>query len=180
MDKMRKDPLKTNMNYELIIDTLLLLFGLFLLILPKNGLISLTIVFAIALIIIGIVCAAVFVMRRAQGFSLLAFAVAAIILGVCMLIFRTDFTLVLLPIIIAVWMVASAALCFVSAMDYRRLGATYWWIPLIAALLALIIAVLVFFNLSGTATFLARVIGLYFVIFNAIRIGEYFTVRRML
>lgn len=174
------DPLKNKMNYELILNIVLALFGIFLLIAPTNGLVTITIIFAIALLAAGVICGAVFIMRKMQGYALLSFAIVSIILGISMLVFRIQFALVLLPIILGIFMVGSAVICVLAAMEYRRSNAFLWWLPLIAALVALIIAILVFFNLNEATRLLARLIGLYFVVYNAIRIGEYFTIRRML
>ena len=59
-------------------------------------------------------------------------AVLGIIVGILIMIFRLEIALVILPSLIGVAVVRSAALCIMASLRYRELRVSSWWLPLIA------------------------------------------------
>lgn len=176
---MRSKATKSQLNYQLFLNIILLLLGIVLLIFPNNGLAFFTWVVGIALCGTGIVCGVIFAInRKSPSISLIIVAVATIILGILTMVFRVQVALFILPFIIGLGVVASAVVCIMAALGYRKTGAAIWWLPLITALIAVIVAFLIFANLSGTARFLAYVIATYLIVFSALRIGEYVTLHK--
>ncbi|HIZ76257.1 MAG TPA: hypothetical protein H9669_01305, partial [Firmicutes bacterium] len=100
--------------------------------------------------------------------------------GILIMIFRLEIALVILPSLIGVAVVASAALCIMASLRYRELRVSSWWLPLIAGAVALTVAILIFLNLSSTVSLLTRIIGFYCIIFSGIRFGECCTVKKYL
>lgn len=176
---MRSNTKRSQLNYQLILNIIALLLGIILLIFPDVGLAFITWVVGIALCGAGVICGIVFFINRRNGqLALLVAAIVAVILGILIMVFRLLVALYILPFVIGLWVVASAALCVIAALGYRKSGAVMWWLPLIAALVAVIVAFLIFANLTGTAKFLAYVIAAYLIVFSGLRIGEYFTLRK--
>ncbi len=174
-----RNNVRSQLSYQLILNIILLLLGIVLLIFPASGLSFLTWVIGIALCGVGVVCGVIFALNhREPKIILLLVAVVALILGVLVMVFRLQVALFILPFIIGLWVVASAVICIMAALSYRKSGAALWWLPLIAALVAVVVAFLIFSNLSGTARFLAYVIAVYLIVFSGLRIGEYFTLRK--
>lgn len=176
---MRVQGTKSQLNYQLLLNIILLLLGIILLVFPNRGLALFTWVVGIALCGAGVVCGVIFAInRKSPSIPLILVAAATLILGILTMVFRVQVALFILPFIIGLGVVASAVLCIMSALGYRKSGAVIWWLPLITALVAVIVAFLIFANLSGTARFLAYVIAAYLIVFSALRIGEFFTLRK--
>lgn len=178
---MRLKSPRSEINYQMILNIVLVLVGIVFLLFPAKGLAFITWILGIALCLGGVVCAVIFVLnRRDPNIPLIIVAGAAVIIGILIMVFRMWIATVALPVIIGLWVIASAVLCIMSAMGYKKMDAQLWWFPLIAALIALIIAVLIFANLSGTARLLGYAIGIYFVVYSSLRIGENFALRKYL
>lgn len=158
----------------LITEVLLLLYGIFLLIFPSKALI-LTIGFlGVVMILAGIFCGVWFVLHRADGnYPIIAVAVIGIVVGILTLFFRSAIALVLFPILMGLWTLCSTVLAGFSALGSYQRGNGLWWIPLLAAIVGAIVTVLIFINLSGTERFMARILGIYFITYNVVRLGEF-------
>ncbi len=167
-------------DYPLILNIIFFIFGLVLIISPKTGLVNVTIILAICLFCVTLILVGVFFANRRRNELLLLAAAGTLILGILMLYFRDPIGTVILPIIAGVWMIASAALSVAAAFKYKKIGILIWWLPLVAALVAVILALLIFFNLGATAVFLSVILGIYFLVFNAIKVGEWFTIERLI
>lgn len=162
------------MNQKSILaQVLLLLYGIFLLVFPTKGL-NLSVGFiGIVMIVVGVVCAVMFFRDRAAGnYPMLAIGVIGLVVGVLTLIFRSAIALVLFPIMLGVWTLISTALAGFAAYGNYRNGNGIWWVPLLAAVVGAVVTVLIFMNLSGTERFMARILGIYFITYNIIRLGE--------
>lgn len=162
------------MNQKSVLaQVLLLLYGIFLLVFPTKGL-NLSVGFiGIVFIIAGVVCAVMFFRDRAAGnYPMLAIGVIGLVVGVLALIFRSAIALVLFPIFLGVWTLISTVLAGFAAYGNYRSGNGIWWVPLLAAVIGAVVTVLIFMNLSGTERFMARILGIYFITYNIIRLGE--------
>jgi hypothetical protein len=71
------------------------------------------------------------------------------------------------------WTFITAVLASLASYGYYKMNNGLWWVPLLAAIVALVVTVMVFVNLSGTVRFMARVLGIYFITYNIIRLGEF-------
>ena len=162
----------------LITEVLLLLYGIFLLVLPAQALRLSLAAIGVALIIAGIACAVSFVLHRQDGnYPLVALAAIGIIVGILVVIFRDALALILFPIMLGLWTLFTAVVACFSALANHRLGSGLWWIPLLAAVVAFAVTVLIFMNLSGTERFMARILGIYFITYNIVRLGEFGALR---
>ncbi len=168
----------SNVNYPLILNVIFFIFGLVLVISPKSGLVNLTVILAICLLCFTLILVGIFLANQRRNELLLLSAAGALILAILMLYFREPIATVILPVIAGVWMALSALLTIVAALKYKKYGSIFWWLPLVAALVAIVLALLIFFNLGATATLLSVLLGIYFLVFNAIRIGEWYTIKR--
>ncbi|MBQ2764297.1 MAG: hypothetical protein IJF43_04590, partial [Firmicutes bacterium] len=92
--------------------------------------------------------------------------------GILTMVFRSAIALVLFPIMLGVWTFASTLLAGFAAFNNYRSGNGIWWVPLLAAIVGAVVTVLIFMNLSGTERFMARILGIYFITYNIIRLGE--------
>ncbi len=162
----------------LITEVLLLLYGIFLLVLPAQALRLSVAAIGVALIIAGIACGVSFVLHRQDGnFPLVALAAVGIIVGILAIVFRNALALILFPIMLGIWTLFTAVAASFSALANHRLGSGLWWIPLLAAVVALAVTILIFMNLSGTERFMARILGIYFITYNIVRLGEFGALR---
>ncbi|MEG2639588.1 MAG: DUF308 domain-containing protein [Clostridiales bacterium] len=178
---MNLSEVRPQLNYQLILNILLLLLGIVLLIFPTNGLGFITWIIGIALCGVGVVCGVIFaVNRKNPSIPLIIVAAIGVISGIFVMVFRFQVSMIILPVAIGTWVIASAVLCIMAAISYKKVGAPLWWLPLIATLVALVVAFLIFTNLSSTAKLLAYIIAIYFIVFSGIRIGEYFTLHKYL
>ncbi len=176
---MAMDKSNGRINYPLIMNLIFFIFGLVLVVSPRSGLTNLTVILAICLFCLTLVLVGIFFANRQKKNELfLLIAAGSLILGILMVYFREPIGTVILPIIAGAWMLVSAGTSVYAALRYRKFNAPLWWLPLVAALVAIVLAILIFFNLGATSAFLSILLGLYFLVYNAIRIGEWFTIRR--
>ena len=162
------------MNQKAVLaQVLLLLYGIFLLVFPAKAL-NLSVGFiGVVMLVVGVICGIKFFKDRASGnYPLLAIGVVGLVVGILVMIFRSAIALVLFPIMLGVWTFASTLLAGFAAFNNYRTGNGIWWVPLLAAIVGAVVTVLVFMNLSGTERFMARILGIYFITYNIIRLGE--------
>lgn len=162
------------MNQKAVLaQVLLLLYGIFLLIFPAKGL-NLSVGFiGIVFILAGIFCVVSFFRDRAAGnYPILAIGVIGLVVGVLTFVFRSAVALVLFPVLLGIWTLISTILAGFAAYGNYRSGNGIWWVPLLAAVIGAVVTVLIFMNLSGTERFMARILGIYFITYNIIRLGE--------
>ncbi len=158
----------------IIANIVLLVYGVFLMIFPASALNLSVALIGIALIAAGIICGVIFFLNKEEGnYPLLVIAVAGLIVGILVMFFRSSIALVLFPLLLGLWTFCTAALATIAAYGYYKMNNGLWWVPLLGAIVALVVTVMVFMNLSGTERFMARILGIYFITYNLIRIGEY-------
>ena len=162
----------------LLTEVLLLLYGIFLLIFPGQAL-GLSVAFiGIVMIVAGIACGVIFVLNRSDAnYPLIALAAIGIIVGLLVLFFRDAIALILFPILLGLWTLLTGIIAAFAAIANHRFGNGLWWIPLLAAIVAFVVTVLIFMNLSGTERFMARILGIYFITYNIVRLGEFGALR---
>ena len=158
----------------LITEVLLLLYGIFLLIFPAKAL-NLSVGFiGVVMILAGIFCGVWFFLHRQDGnYPLVAVAAIGIIVGRLVLFFRSAIALVLFPVLLGLWTLCTTVFAAFAALGSYRRGNGLWWIPLLATIIGAVVTVLIFINLSGTERFMARILGIYFITYNIIRLGEF-------
>ncbi|MBQ6810788.1 MAG: DUF308 domain-containing protein [Firmicutes bacterium] len=162
------------MNQKAVLSqVLLLLYGIFMLVFPAKAL-NLSVGFiGVVMILAGLFCGIKFFKDRAAGnYPLLAIGVIGLAVGILTMVFRSAIALVLFPIMLGVWTFASTLLAGFAAFNNYRSGNGIWWVPLLAAIVGAVVTVLIFMNLSGTERFMARILGIYFITYNIIRLGE--------
>lgn len=165
-------------NYPLLLNIIFFIFGLVLIISPRNGLVNVTVILGICLFCLTLILAGIFFIGRRKKELLLLAAGGALLLGILMLYFREPISLTILPFIVAVWMIITAAISAYTAFTYKKAQAQQWWLPLIATLVAIVIPVLLFFNLGAQSNTISILLGIYFLLYNALKIGEWATVQR--
>lgn len=157
-----------------IANAILLVYGIFLLIFPASALNLSVGLIGVALIVAGIISGVFFFLHREEGnYPLLVIAGVGLVLGILVMFFRANIALVLFPLLLGLWTLCTALLAAIAAYGYYKTGNGLWWIPLLAALVALVVTGMVFANLSGTERFMARILGIYFITYNLIRLSEY-------
>lgn len=158
----------------LIAEVVLLLYGIFLLVFPATGMVLSVAAVGVILILAGLFCGVWFFFHRDDGnYPIAVLAVVGIAAGILAFIFRANIALVLFPVLLGVWSLFTAICAFLSALGYYRRRNALWWVPLLAAVVALVVTVMIFVNLSGTERFMARLLGLYFITYNIVRLGEF-------
>lgn len=158
----------------IIANIILLVYGVFLMIFPASALNLSVALVGIAMIAAGLICGVIFFLNRDEGnYPLLVIAVACLIVGILVMFFRSSIALVLFPLLLGLWTFCTAVLAAIAAYGYYKANNGLWWVPLLGVIVALVVTVMVFMNLSGTERFMARILGIYFITYNLIRIGEY-------
>lgn len=158
----------------LISEIILLLYGIFLLVFPAKAL-HLSVGFiGIVMIIAGVACLVWFFLHRENGnYPLVAIGAIGLIVGVLVMVFRSAIAMILFPIMLGVWTFISTVLAAFAAYGNYRMRTGLWWVPLLAAIVGAVVTVMIFMNLSGTERFMARILGIYFITYNIVRIGEF-------
>ncbi len=158
----------------IIANTVLLVYGVFLMIFPASALNLSVALVGIAMIAAGIISGVIFFLNKDEGnYPLLVIAAAGLILGILVMFFRSSIALVLFPLLLGLWTFCTAVLAAIAAYGYYKMNNGLWWVPLLGTIVALVVTVMVFMNLSGTERFMARILGIYFITYNIIRLGEY-------
>lgn len=158
----------------IIANIVLLVYGIFLMIFPASALNLSVALIGVAMIAAGVVCGVLFFLHKEEGnYPLLVIAAVGLILGILVMFFRSNIALVLFPLLLGLWTFCTALLAGIAAYGYYKSGNGLWWIPLLAAIVALVVTAMVFLNLSGTERFMARILGIYFITYNLVRLGEY-------
>lgn len=158
----------------IIANIVLLVYGVFLMLFPASALNLSVALIGVAMIAAGVICGVIFFLHKEESnYPLLVIAAVGLIVGILVMFFRSSIALVLFPLLLGLWTFCTAVLAAIAAYGYYKLNNGLWWIPLLAAIVALVVTVMVFVNLSGTERFMARVLGIYFITYNIIRLGEY-------
>jgi len=106
------------------------------------------------------------------------FLIAAIFLGVIailMMIFSEFIANAIMPWIIGAVLFIIGVISLQSALGLRKLGAFVWWLPLISAVLAILLGLLIMTNTVATSMLISIFIGVFMVLYGALSIGALFT-----
>ncbi|AMP21381.1 hypothetical protein AZF37_09655 [endosymbiont 'TC1' of Trimyema compressum] len=112
------------------------------------------------------------VRKIVNSYWLLFVAIMVLLIGI-VLLFNVNVLAVLLPMILAIIIFAMGLLLF-TAFGFKRTYFSSWWIFLIAAIISIVFALIIFFNLSIGAATITFFSGLYFLFVGCVSIGSFF------
>ena len=165
-------------KYGVLLDIIYILLGGFLIFNPSLGLGQLVKLFAILLFLYGLGLLLIYFWQPVQQNNrMLYYATGTIIFGGLLFFFHRSASEVVLPTLIGCAMLAAAVLRGISTYRLRELNSPIWWLPLIAAFISVLLAIVILTNLMASSIFFAIVLGLYLVAFGALGIGEEATLR---
>ena len=139
----------------------------------------LNIAISVVFIIAGVLTLIEFfrVRKIVNGYWLLFVSIMALLIGL-VLLFNVNVLAVILPIILAIIIFEMGFLLLLfAAFGCRRAYFSSWWILLIAAIISLVFALIIFFNLSIGAATITFFSGLYFLFVGCVSIGSFFVDR---
>ncbi|MPN27541.1 hypothetical protein SDC9_174975 [bioreactor metagenome] len=165
---------------KLLLGIIFLILGIFLLIFPQSGLQFVAVLLGIVLLILAVVYGVQYLRYRPREKNKLLKALAALFFAILLFIFKSEVASVILPVIIGIGVIALAVICIITAIDYHKKKLEIWWLPFIGTMVSVIISILIFNNLQATSNIVAIIIGLFLVIFGALMLFEWVTVRSLL
>ncbi|MGI6361856.1 MAG: DUF308 domain-containing protein [Bacillota bacterium] len=166
-------------SHKILTSIIFLIFGVFLLIFPQNGLAFIALLLSVVLLILAVIYVIQFLRTGRVEKSRLGKGLVALAFAILLLVFRTEVASIILPAIIGIGILALAVVGVMNAVSYKNQSLIVWWIPLVGALIAVIVSILIFNNLQATSSLVAMIIGLFLVIFGVIGLFEWGTIRSL-
>lgn len=160
---------------SLVIGVLLVILGLIFVFNSNAGIGLLNIAISIVFILIGVFSLIDFFRLRPMtvSYSLLITAALTLILGILFL-FNFNFMSEFIAIIFGAIILLIGVVFFGTSFYFKRLELRSWWIILIASIVSIIFAIVIFF-IPGVGTFtITLLIGLYLIFIGAVSIASFF------
>lgn len=155
-----------------------IIFGILLLVWPRDTIEALLIIFGIFALLIGVIFSIAFIMELSKkekwGFSL-GIALVSIFLGI-LSIARTEVTAVVFLFLLVAWLLASGAIQMAmgNGMDPQF---KYRWLVIIEGIVSIIVAFCLMLFTTPTLKLLVFLFGLYIIVMGIIDVVVSFMVR---
>jgi len=171
---MIKNYLKNFEKYSILISSLLIILGVFLLVQPLKSLEVAIIFFAIIMIINGISSFfSYFMLDSAERlFSLeLVTGIVTILTGTLMYLYRADLISVF-PVILGIWVIASNLIKMQLSINLSTFKGSNWFLLLIMQILMVILGVVLITNPFSSMIALTTLAGSFLIISEAVNLME--------
>ena len=148
---------------------LFIALGVVLIINPELSAVVMCDIFAVVLLVIGIVRAFMYIRSRVREVGNRDLAVGVFFIAVAVLIFIFPERISsFIPSILAILLVFGGADKLQDAFELRREGYDRWWITLIMAIVVAGLGILIYFNPFTSAAMFMRIIGISLVVEGAV------------
>lgn len=160
---------------SLLIGVIFIILGIVFMFNSNAAMNILNICVSVVFIISGVLTMIEFIRVRkiVNGYWLLFVSIMALLIGI-VLLFNAGVLAVILPVILAIIIFAMGLLLVFAAIAFKQASFSSWWILLGAAIISIVFALIVFFNLSVGAATITFFSGLYFLFVGCISIGSFF------
>lgn len=140
---------------------------------PVISIVSVTYIFAIGAILIGLY--ELFVRRRLRqhaGYNsimLIVIGVIDILIGIFFL-FNISAAIITLPFLFAIWLIIDSVGAIITASPIRNYSNTQYWFTIIIGILGVVLGFLLIFNPLSSFVAIATLAGLYFMLYGVLNI----------
>lgn len=169
-----------NSRYSVVVNIALFVLGIYFVAAPNTALPTIVTVLSIASFAYGVWELLMYYRATKNGTDSnrpLMLAIAAVLVGVLLLVFRTQLILGALPIVFALWMVFIAFQRITQAMTLKETGVIRWYLPLITAVISVILAIVVLTHIMQVNAIITSIIGIYCIALSALTLGEMMTLK---
>lgn len=169
-----------NSRYSVVVNIALFVLGIYFVAAPSTALPTIVTVLSIAAFAYGVWELFMYYRATKNGTDSnrpLMLAIAAVLAGVLLLVFRTQLILGALPIVFALWMVFIAFQRVTQAMTLKETGVIRWYLPLITAVISVILAIVVLTHIMQVNAIITSIIGIYCIALSALTLGEMMTLK---
>lgn len=171
---------KKHHSNKVLFSIIAIVFGVFLLFFPQQGLVTIALMIGLVLAVITVIYLIQYFRSQRSDSGRLARAVIAFIFALLLLLFSNQVATYVLPAIIGIGILALAVLGIITAFGYKKQNLVVWWLPLIGTVIAVVISLLIFNNLQATSSIVAILFGIFILIFGFLSLFEWFTVQALL
>lgn len=161
-------------KYSLIVSALMFLLALFLIFRPLESLNTFIMLFAIIILVNGIIKLVQYFRTDAQ-MRMMNFGLAEGILSILaalIIIISSDALIAFLPIMFSIWIIVQSIITIQLSMGLKLSETKGWWVVLILSIITLLLGVIIMFNPFASMAATTTVVGIILAVTEAIHLVE--------
>ncbi|HBU12759.1 MAG TPA: hypothetical protein DEB31_08575 [Clostridiales bacterium] len=166
-------------TFKLIVNIVLLVFGLILIARPTEAMQGIVIVLGVILLVVGGVMMAVHIVKRQRGSEAgsLTAPVIGVILGIILLIFNGFFANILLPLVIGIWILIVGIMNLYASTALKHAGGSFWKVSTVLALAAVALGIIMLIGVFAGGNVVGVLLGVCMLLFGIISIVHWAMLR---
>ena len=161
-------------KWSLIVSALMFLLAIFLIFRPLESLSTFIILFAIIILVNGIIKLIQYFRTDAQ-MRMMNFGLAEGILSILaalIIMISSNALIAFLPIMFSIWIIIQSIITIQLAMGLKFANVKGWWVMLILSIVTLLLGILVMFNPFASMAVTTTTVGIILAITQAINLVE--------
>ncbi len=161
-------------KYSLIVSALMFLLALFLIFRPLESLNTFIMLFAIIILVNGIIKLVQYFRTDAQ-MRMMNFGLAEGILSILaalIIIISSNALIAFLPIMFSIWIIVQSIITIQLYMGLKLSETKGWWVVLILSIITLLLGVIIMFNPFASMAATTTVVGIILAVTEAIHLVE--------
>ena len=161
-------------KYSLIVSALMFLLALFLIFRPLESLNTFIMLFAIIILVNGIIKLVQYFRTDAQ-MRMMNFGLAEGILSILaalIIIISSNALIAFLPIMFSIWIIVQSIITIQLSMGLKLSETKGWWVVLILSIITLLLGVIIMFNPFASMAATTTVVGIILAVTEAIHLVE--------
>ena len=161
-------------KYSLIVSALMFLLALFLIFRPLESLNTFIMLFAIIILVNGIIKLVQYFRTDAQ-MRMMNFGLAEGILSILaalIIIISSNALIAFLPIMFSIWIIVQSIITIQLSMGLKLSETKGWWVVLILSIITLLLGVIIMFNPFASMAATTNVVGIILAVTEAIHLVE--------
>ena len=161
-------------KYSLIVSALMFLLALFLIFRPLESLNTFIMLFAIIILVNGIIKLVQYFRTDAQ-MRMMNFGLAEGILSILaalIIIISSNALIAFLPIMFSIWIIVQSIITIQLSMGLKLSETKGWWVVLILSIITLLLGVIIMFNPFASMAATTTVVGIILAVTEAIHLIE--------
>lgn len=161
-------------KYSLIVSALMFLLALFLIFRPLESLNTFIMLFAIIILVNGIIKLVQYFRTDAQ-MRMMNFGLAEGILSILaalIIIISSNALIAFLPIMFSIWIIVQSIITIQLSMGLKLSETKGWWVILILSIITLLLGVIIMFNPFASMAATTTVVGIILAVTEAIHLVE--------
>ncbi len=172
-----KDAMKKMFSLSIFSSIILIVIGLLLFIKPGDTLKTISYVIGGLILVFGIFGIARFTKTEKKGLNFdLVYGVLSLIAGL-IVILNPEALASIIPVILGIWIVINSSLKVQYAFYIKTDDSKKWIVALVLSLITLICGIILLFNPFKAASYVAKIVGLFIIIYAVIDLVESFIIK---